>query len=77
MFELSDPKMMWLTLINIALGIVTLACCFLIARTVRESLQKSMKGKSCNPIDDHMFFEPELGLTMADGGERINKDQYH
>ncbi len=72
MFELSDPKTYWLNLTNIGLGIVTLACLVILCRSVLLDIWDRIKGRAPAAVhlDDHTFFEPELGLTMADGGEK-------
>ncbi len=68
MFDLSDPKAYWLNLTNIGLGIVTLACLIVLGRSLLLDVWDRIRGKAIQ--DDHTFFEPELGLTMADGGEK-------
>ncbi len=70
MFESSDPKTYWLNITNIGLGLVTLACLITLARGVLFDILERFRGKATAQADDHAFFEPELGLTMADGGER-------
>ena len=70
MFELSDPKTYWLNITNVALGLVTLACLIILARGVLYDIVERFRGKAPSAADDHTFFEPELGLTMADGGEK-------
>ncbi len=76
MFELSDPKTYWLNITNIGLGLVTLACLITLARGVLYDVLERFRGKAAAaPADDHTFFEPELGLTMADGGEKREEKQ--
>ncbi len=73
MFDLSDPEAYWLNLTNIGLGIVTLACVVLLARGLMHDLWDRIRGKATVAADDHAFFDRELGFTMADGGEVIEK----
>jgi hypothetical protein len=75
MFDLSDPKMFWLNVANIGLGIVTLGCWVVVAYgVVQEALMRKLKSKITPVIsDDHSFLIPGLGVTLADGGKRIDK----
>lgn len=75
MFQIQDPELHWLTVTNIALGAVALLCVGAIsAAVVHELLARArQRVTSALPaIDDHTFFVPELGVTMADGGEVID-----
>lgn len=79
---------MWLNITNFALGIVTLVALLLVFfavgwdllvrkvrapkadwSTVDSELRALLHGGS------HSLSVPELGLTMADGGERIEPDK--
>jgi hypothetical protein len=76
---------MWLNITNFALGIVTLIALAVVFFAVGWDLLVRKVGKArevnLNNIDadlkallqggSHSFSVPELGLTMADGGERI------
>jgi hypothetical protein len=75
MFDLSDPKMFWLNITNIALGMVTLVCLMLVGYgVVQEVLVRKHKSKNTLiASDDHTFLVPGLGVTLADGGKRIDK----
>jgi hypothetical protein len=70
-FEMTDPQTMWLNITNIGLGVVTLICLLVIARAILQEL-KSRKSKIAE-ADDHAFAVEGLGLTMADGGDKIEK----
>ena len=72
MFDLSDPRTYWLNITNIGLGLVVLVCLIALVRGVLFDILERFSGKAGVPVseDDHAFFEPELGLTMADGGEK-------
>jgi len=62
----------WLNFTNIALGLVTLVCVIAVAAGVLQELgHRLAHGKKL--ADDHAFETPELGLTMADGGKRIDE----
>jgi hypothetical protein len=72
MYGQDGPDVFWLNFTNIALGLVTLACVIAIAGAVaRELLLRWGRGAAALE-DDHAFATPELGVTMADGGERID-----
>ena len=76
---------MWLNITNFALGIVTFIALLVVFFAVGWDLLVRKVGKArevnLNNIDadlkallqggSHSFSVPEFGLTMADGGERI------
>jgi len=81
---LSDPSTYWLTITNIGLGVVTLICCIAVAFGVAQELAAKRKKKAAFSTldhevsdlaasygDNHAFGIPQLGLTMADGGEPV------
>ncbi|MCI0614088.1 hypothetical protein L0244_13970 [bacterium] len=75
MFNMNDETF-WLNVTNIALGVVTLACVVLFVGVVLQEVVERVRKHVpvFSPKDDHAFVLPELGLTMADGGERLDKD---
>lgn len=80
---------MWLNITNLALGIVTLIALLVVFFAVGwDLLVRKASGKTAvnlNHIDadlkallldgSHSFSVPDLGLTMADGGEDIGKSK--
>jgi len=85
---LSDSSTYWLTITNIGLGVVTLICCIAVAFGVVQELAAKRKKKAAlsaldNEVSDlaasfgdgHAFQFPQLGLTMADGGEPTGEKQ--
>lgn len=71
MIDMSDPQTYWLNLTNIVLGLVTLICCVVIGRAV---LKEALTRKRAHiEADDHAFAVEGLGLTMADGGEKVEE----
>jgi len=69
MVDFSDPETLWLNLTNLGLGIVTLAALVGVGVVlVREIIARV---KVDVPSTDHALLHPDLGLTMADGGEPI------
>ena len=84
---MSDPSTYWLTITNAALGVVVLICCVAVAIGVfQEIAAKRKKATVMSKIDHevdlvaafqdgHTFHLPQLGVTMADGGEELGKKE--
>lgn len=77
MFELTDSETLWLTLTNIGLGLVTLACIIAVGVVITKEVFADVRSKVHVPQlqDDHSFFLGDLGITMADGGQRIDEKE--
>ena len=75
MFGPSDPETFWLNATNIGLGIVTLIAFVTVAVVAFREIAQRVRSRATVPVagDDHAFMHAELGLTMADGGERLDK----
>jgi len=84
---LNDPSTYWLNVMNLALGAVVVACCLIVAygvvqelaarrrkRTVAAGLDREVSDLVAS-YDGHAFHTPELGLTMADGGEPVKNEE--
>ena len=73
MFNWSDPNTFWLNVTDIVLGAVILACVAFVAQAIFREVYARVANYL--PVrlheDSHAFMSPELGLTMADGGEPI------
>ena len=79
---MNDPSTYWLTFTNVALGLVVLICCIAVAAGVLRELALRRK-KRAPELDreladlaaaytgSHAFRIPNLGVTMADGGEEV------
>jgi len=79
----SDPQTLWLNLTNLALGLVTVAAIVTVGVAVaRELVLRRQKAREFNSLDAelntmlggasaHVMHVPELGLTMADGGQPL------
>jgi hypothetical protein len=85
---MSDPSTYWLTFTNAALGVVVLVCCVAVAiGVIQEIVAKRKKVSAMSNLDrevndlvnsyqdGHAFHLPELGMTMADGGEDLGKKE--
>jgi len=82
-----DPSTYWLTITNIALGLVTLICCVAVGIGVAQELAAKRQKKTAlsrldsevadlvSSYDGHAFHIPTLGVTMADGGAKIEKKE--
>ena len=73
MYGADGPDTFWLNFTNIALGLVTLLCVIAIAGGVARELLLRWERRAAALEDDHAFATPGLGVTMADGGERIDE----
>jgi hypothetical protein len=83
----SDPSTYWLTVTNIVLGLVVLVCCGAVAiGIVQELAERRKKAAAASKLDrevadlvaaygGHAFQVPGLGVTMADGGEALDKEK--
>ena len=67
----NDPQTMWLTLTNVGLGVVTLVCVIAVAYNIVSELW--IRNHATQTNEAHVMHVPELGWTMADGGEPIEQ----
>ncbi len=82
LLNFSDPDSTWLNITNIALGVVVLLCALImlggiahefISRARKRHLIDAELDRDMRLLnDDHAFGSPNLGITMADGGEKRN-----
>lgn len=85
---MNDPSTYWLTITNIALGVVVLVCCAAVMIGVFQELAaKRKKRVELSKLDrevadlvasfegSHTLNVPGLGVTMADGGEELRKKE--
>ncbi|HSD66952.1 MAG TPA: hypothetical protein VLF95_09640 [Vicinamibacteria bacterium] len=73
MYGPDAPDTFWLTFTNISLGLVTLLCVLVVAGGVARELLHRRGRRVLAREDDHAFATPGLGVTMADGGERLDE----
>ena len=76
MFDPADSEVLWLNLTNLALGGVTLICLLVVGTIVFREVAARVAQRIHIPIheDDHAFDLGGLGITMADGGERVDEN---
>lgn len=77
MFDNLDSETLWLTITNAGLGIVTLICIIAFGIVVTKEIFANVRSKVRVPQlqDDHSFMFGDLGITMADGGKRIDEKE--
>lgn len=77
MFTSMDSETLWLTITNIGLGVVTLVCLIAVGVVITKEVFADVREKAKVPQlqDDHSFMLAELGITMADGGRRIDEKE--
>lgn len=72
----TDTEILWYNLTNVGLGLATLAGIAVLAwSAVRELAERAKSRVAAHDLDPHAAFVPELGLTMADGGEKVDEDE--
>jgi len=71
----AEPQTFWLTVTNIALGVICLTCIVLVSAAVVREVAKRAKarGTILPEFDAHTMAVPGLGTTMADGGEPVEE----
>ena len=76
MVDWGDPGTFWLNVTNAALGIFTVVAFVIVAGgVVMELVERLRKRAASAAADAHTLHVPMLGLTMADGGEKIKKEK--
>lgn len=69
----NDPGVQWLVITNWTLFAVTAICVLVAVYGIAVEVLRTVRRRAAAQglADDHAMMMPELGLTMADGGERI------
>jgi hypothetical protein len=77
MLAFEDPEMLWLNITNLALGVVTLVCVLVVGRAIYRELRARAEKKAVLKREEagHELYVSELGLTMADGGEKLKSPE--
>ena len=77
MFDSMDSETLWLTITNIGLGVVTLVCIIAVGIVITKEIFADARANVKVPAlqDDHSFMLADLGITMADGGKRIDEKE--
>lgn len=67
----SNPETLWLNLTNLGLGVVTLICVIAVGYSIVFEVWARKRATVSD--EPHAMHVPELGWTMADGGEPVDK----
>ena len=67
-----DNEVMWLNVTNAVLGVCVLICVLVLAAGIARDVMARIRQRLI-VYDPHSLASPELGLTMADGGEPETK----
>jgi hypothetical protein len=71
----SDPDTMWLNITNAGLGLCVVICVAVavigISKDLMAKARERVRDRSVFVYDPHSMMMPDLGLTMADGGEPV------
>jgi hypothetical protein len=69
----SNPETLWINVTNLAMGLFVLLAlvgmAWAFVGDLRDKSKANAQQRPAAGLSAHTFFEPELGLTMADGGE--------
>ncbi len=70
-------EVLCLNFTNLVLGLVTLSCLLAIGYTVLREIKERVRAGAAatEKADDHAFVVTGLGITMADGGEKLGADE--
>ncbi len=75
MTDWGNPETLWLNVTNAALGLICLACVALVVVAVVREVAARARRREAVEGDAHTYAVPQLGLTMADGGEPVDESQ--
>lgn len=75
MIDLSIPKTFWLLATNVLLGLAVIVCCVMIVWYLIRDMKRHKKEKKEESLvpPDYLKGLKDLGVTMQDGGERIDE----
>jgi hypothetical protein len=74
MFDSWTAEVLWVNVMNAILGLVCLvALVAVVGVTAKELFERARARAHATQFDTHTFVVPELGTTMADGGEPVEK----
>lgn len=70
-------EVFWLNVTNLVLGVATVVCLLVIGYVAFKEIREHAKARkgATEEVDDHAFMIDGLGVTMADGGQKIGGDE--
>ena len=70
-------EVFWLNVTNLVLGVATVVCLLVIGYVAFKEIRGRAKSRerATEEVDDHAFMIDGLGVTMADGGQKIGGDE--
>jgi hypothetical protein len=72
MYPPAGPDTLWLDFANVLLGLVTLLCVAVVGAGVVVELMQRLRVADLAE-DAHALAAPDLGVTIAGGGERLDR----
>lgn len=69
---MTEAEVLELNIVNAALGIAVLICILAVVWGVVSEVAARLRARVSALADSHAFALPEVGLTMADGGEKVD-----
>jgi hypothetical protein len=77
MIGLLNSEMFWLLLVNVVLGLAVLVCCLIIGwYVIRDIRQRARQKRDESRVPkDYLSGLKDLGITMNDGGKKIDESQ--
>jgi len=72
MFDLSSPNSFWLNVVNFIAALILAASLFFAGRAVYKAGRVWFKKRIHLTRQDQPYMVSSLGITMADGGSRID-----
>ena len=78
MFDIFNSETFWLDATNTILGAVTVVCLAIVGRVAFKEIRARVASRARIPLaqDSHAFNLADLGITMADGGVRIDEKKH-
>ena len=70
---MTEAEVFELNIVNALLGLATVVCILAVVWGIVSEVAARMRARVAAFTDSHTFAMPELGLTMADGGEKVDK----
>ena len=69
------PKTFWLLATNVLLGLAVIVCCVMIVWYLMRDIKRHRKEKKEESLvpPDYLKGLEDLGVTMPDGGEKIDE----